>query len=188
MKLIHSKNNSIFLDTRMTSQSFAKSRSQEYLREKGLLAKISDNCVELIPWAFSETCPAEDPIVGSMCDGQCVPYPYIFPSSCNSSLRLIVRPPVRPKRHASKHNITLTCLSFLTSSIIASNRLRSFLVPDSTFGSYHFLIVIPFVWEGNVPFTVKLHYCFFSCIVCQQGREGVVHLSRSLFVRKNQES
>lgn len=60
MKLIHSKNNSIFLDTRMTSQSFAKSRSQEYLREKGLLAKISDNCVELIPWAFSETCPAED--------------------------------------------------------------------------------------------------------------------------------
>lgn len=60
MKLIHSKNNSIFLDTRMTSQTFAKSRSQEYLREKGLLAKISDNCVELIPWAFSETCPAED--------------------------------------------------------------------------------------------------------------------------------
>ena len=60
MKLIHSKNNSIFLDTRMTSQSFAKSRSQEYLREKGLLAKISDNWVDLIPWAFSETCPAED--------------------------------------------------------------------------------------------------------------------------------
>lgn len=71
MKLIHSTNDSIFLDTRMTSQTFAKSRSQEYLREKGLLAKISDDYVELVPWAFSETCPAENSEIAGI-DGEII--------------------------------------------------------------------------------------------------------------------
>ena len=44
------------------------------------------------------------------------------------------------------------------------------------------------VWECNIPFIFKVHYCFFSSIVCKWCREGVVHLSSSLFVWKNQES
>ena len=55
IQLVKIEENTIALNTNMTSETFAKTRFAEKIKEKGVLAELNGNKWDYTPWTFDST-------------------------------------------------------------------------------------------------------------------------------------